>query len=175
MRDLVIEQLRERGVRLEDIGELVLALQQRYQKDLTVEECTRCVYDVLGKREVQFTLLTGIALDRLTEQGLVPEPLQRILAEDEPLYGVDETLALGITNIYGSIGLTNFGYLDRQKVGILSRLDREQALSGRCHTFLDDLLAGVAAAAAARLAHARADGVTCGGAAAGLPAGSRPA
>ncbi len=173
MRELVIALLRERGVTLEDIGELVLAVQQRHHPGLTLEDCTRCVHDVLGKREVQYTVLTGIALDQLTERGLVPEPLQTILAEDEPLYGVDETLALGIINVYGSIGLTNFGYLDRQKIGVLARLDGDERRSGRCHTFLDDLLAGVAAAAAARLAHARADGEARDREDAG--AGSRPA
>lgn len=157
MRDQVIRMLKERGVTLEDIGELVLALQSKFHDDLSVEECTRCVYDVLAKREVQYAFLTGIALDVLTERRLIPEPLQSILACDEPLYGVDEILALGITNIYGSIGLTNFGFLDRQKLGVLGRLNDEEKLSGRCHTFLDDLLAGLAAAAAARLAHGRAD------------------
>lgn len=157
MRERVIELLRERGVSLRDIGDLVFALQQKYQNGLTLEDCTCCVYDVLGKREVQYAFLTGIAIDTLTEKGLMPEPLQAVLAADEPLYGVDETMALGITNVYGSIGLTNFGFLDRQKIGVLARLDREQREGGRCHTFLDDLLAGLAAAAAARLAHSRAD------------------
>lgn len=157
MRELVIQKLLERGVDLQDIGELVYAVQQKYQNGLTVEECTRCVHDVLAKREVQYAFLTGIAIDMLTEKGLMPEPLQSVLATDEPLYGVDETMALGITNVYGSIGLTNFGFLDRQKIGVLDRLDREQREGGRCHTFLDDLLAGLAAAAAARLAHSRAD------------------
>lgn len=164
MRDKVIALLRERGVELTDFAELVYSLQHRYQDGLTLEECLACVLDVLGKREVQFAFLTGIALDALAERGLLPEPLQELVASDNPLYGVDETLALAITNIYGSIGLTNFGYLDKQKVGVLARLDQP----GDCsvHTFLDDLVAGTAAAAAARLAHKRA---TCDG----LPAGIR--
>ncbi len=157
MHDRVIAMLKERGVTLEDIGELVLGLQGRFHRGLTLEECTRCVYDVLAKREVQYAFLTGIALDVLTEQKRVPEPLLSILATDEPLYGVDEILALGITNIYGSIGLTNFGYLDRQKLGVLGRLNHEEKVAGRCHTFLDDLIAGLAAAAAAKLAHGRVD------------------
>lgn len=159
MRERVIALLRERGVGLEDIGRLVFELQNRYQKDLTLKECVACVEKVLDKREVQYAVLTGLALDVLAEQGLLPDPLQSIVARDEPLYGVDETLALGITNVYGSIGFTNFGFLDRQKLGILHRLDREEQEQGRVHTFLDDLLAGIAAAAAAKLAHQRADEV----------------
>ncbi len=157
MRSRVIELLLERGVTLEDIGRLVFELQNKYQRDLTLKECVACVEKVLEKREVQYAILTGIALDILAERGLLPEPLQAVVARDEPLYGVDETLALGITNVYGSIGFTNFGFLDRQKIGILHRLDREEQEQGRVHTFLDDLLAGVAAAAAAKLAHQRAD------------------
>ncbi|HEY8489236.1 MAG TPA: phosphatidylglycerophosphatase A, partial [Thermaerobacter sp.] len=57
-----------------------------------------------------------------------------------------------ITNVYGSIGLTNFGYLDKVKLGVIERLNNEKA-QGRVQTFLDDLVAGVAAAAAARIAH----------------------
>ncbi len=155
MRAKVIRLLAERGVTLEDIGALVYEVQQKYHPGLTVEECTRCVYQVLKKREVQNVFLTGIALDMLTERRMLPEPLQGMLERDEPLYGVDEIMALGITNIYGSIGLTNFGFLDRQKIGILHNLDQEEKTDKRCHTFLDDLLAGLAAAAAAKLAHGR--------------------
>jgi phosphatidylglycerophosphatase A len=104
----------------------------------------------LAKREVQYALYTGIALDKLAEQKLLPEPLQKILETDEPLYGVDEILALSITNVYGSIGLTSFGYLDKEKIGIIANLNNKK---NGVHVFLDDLVAGVAAAASARIAH----------------------
>ena len=41
--------------------------------------------------------------------------LNDILSEDEPLYGVDEILALSIVSVYGSIGFTNYGYIDKVK------------------------------------------------------------
>jgi len=66
------------------------------------------------------------------------------------LYGVDETMALGITNVYGMIGLTSFGYLDKMKPGILQKLNEK---GKGIHVFLDDLVAGLAAAASARIAH----------------------
>ena len=47
------------------------------------------------------------------------EPLQDIIKVDDSLYGVDEVLALSILNVYGSIGFTNYGYIDRLKPGIL--------------------------------------------------------
>lgn len=145
-----VEMLQQRGVEITRISEIVYQLQERYLPNLTVEACHESVLRVLDKREVQHALMTGIALDRMAEEERLPEPLQRIIAEDQGLYGVDEILALAITNVYGSIGLTNFGYLDKLKPGILGELDSSE---GRINTFLDDLVAGIAAAAAARLAH----------------------
>jgi phosphatidylglycerophosphatase A len=108
------------------------------------------VLAVLEKREVQYTLYTGIALDELAEKKLLPEPLQSIMDADEPLFGVDETLALGIVHVYGMIGLTSFGYLDKEKIGIIQKLNDDKS---SIHVFLDDLVAGLAAAASARIAH----------------------
>lgn len=150
MKEVIIEMLVERGVELKDVAELVMGLQQPYNPFLTESECISSVEAVLEKREVQHTILTGLVLDTLAEHGLLPEPLQSILVRDEPLYGVDEIMALGITNVYGAIGLTNFGYLDKTKPGILRRLNGHPS---QVHTFLDDLVAGLAAAASARLAH----------------------
>lgn len=142
--------LLSRGVRLQQIAEIAYQLQSPYQASLTVKDCENSVKAVLSKREVQYALYTGIALDQLAEQGLLPQPLQAIMESDEPLYGVDETLALGITNVYGMIGLTSFGYLDKVKPGILQQLN---AKGNNVHVFLDDLVAGVGAAASARIAH----------------------
>lgn len=148
----VTRLLGERGVTLRDIAEVVYTIQENYHPGLTIEECLDSVAAVVAKREVQHVLLTGIALDMAAERGALPEPLLSILREDNLLYGVDEVLALGITNVYGSIGLTNFGYLDKQKIGIIGRLNNRSD-PGRVHTFLDDLVAAVAAAAASRMAH----------------------
>lgn len=150
MKQLVIRLLADRGVALADVANLVYTLQRPYCPTLSMDQCLISVDSVLEKREVQFAFLTGITLDTYAEHGLLPEPLQTIIASDESLYGIDEVLALGITNVYGTIGLTNFGYLDKTKLGILAVInDNPQAV----HTFLDDLLAGLAAAASARLAH----------------------
>lgn len=142
--------LLKRGVSIDDITEIVYSLQRPYNPDLNLAECEESVRAVLAKREVQYVLFTGIALDELAERRLLPEPLQSIMETDESLYGVDETLALGITNVYGMIGLTSFGYLDKVKPGIIRQLN----LKGeKIHVFLDDLVAGLAAAASARIAH----------------------
>lgn len=151
--ELALEALEDRGVTIEEITELVYELQSAYVPDLTKEMCRPHVMKVLAKREVQNALLTGIELDRLAEQGKLSSPLQEIVQSDEGLYGIDEIVALSIVNIYGSIGLTNFGYVDKIKPGILGKLNKHKG--GKCHTFLDDIVGAIAAAASSRLAHSR--------------------
>lgn len=143
--------LEERDIKLIDIAELVHFLQKEYVKGLAVEDCVVHVEAVLSKREVQNAILTGIQLDILAEKGQLISPLQEMIAHDEGLYGCDEILALSIVNVYGSIGFTNFGYIDKLKPGILKRLNEK---GGKfTHTFLDDIIGAIAASAASRLAH----------------------
>lgn len=146
----VIELLEQRGVTLKDIAELVLFLQSEYIPNLNIEVCIESVEAVFQKREVQNVLLTGIQLDMLAEEGKLVSPLQEMLSSDEPLYGVDEVMALGIVNIYGSIGFTNYGYVDKLKHGVLKKLNDKR---NGVHTFLDDLVGAIAAAASSRIAH----------------------
>jgi len=150
---LVIKKIEDRGVTMQQIGELTYFLQEKYYNDLTVDDCVENVLAVLRKREVQNAILTGIALDELAEQGKLGYPLQDMVAKDYSLYGIDEILAFSIVNVYGSIGFTNFGYIDKVKPGVLRELDIKDDAKGVCHTFLDDLIGAVAAAAASRIAH----------------------
>ncbi|WP_340372373.1 phosphatidylglycerophosphatase A [Peribacillus sp. FSL E2-0218] len=143
--------LSERGVKMEDIAELVMYLQSSYHENLQMSDCLHNVERVLSKREVQNAILTGIQLDILAEKKLLEEPLQSIIEIDEGLYGVDEILALSIVNVYGSIGFTNYGFIDKQKPGILKYLNDKS--TGKVNTFLDDIVGAIAAAASSRLAH----------------------
>ncbi|SFS71073.1 phosphatidylglycerophosphatase A family protein [Marininema halotolerans] len=152
--DHTLRLLTQRGVTLMDIAEIAYELQRPFNRHLQKEQCLASVEQVLKKREVQHALITGIALDTLAEEKCLPHPLQLMLENDEPLYGLDEILALSITNVYGTIGLTSFGYLDKIKVGVLRELNNH---TGNVHVFLDDLVAGVAAAASARIAHENPD------------------
>lgn len=152
MKKKVLELLKERGVTIDEIAKIVYTLQVPYCPVLKMEECMESVERVLEKREVQYTVLTGLALDIMAEKELLVEPLLTIIKNDEPLYGVDETLAVAIAHIYGTIGYTSFGYLDKNKFGIIDKLDNH---GGRVNTFLDDIVAGIAAAASARIAHTR--------------------
>ncbi|MEQ6377131.1 phosphatidylglycerophosphatase A [Bacillaceae bacterium S4-13-58] len=147
--------MEERGVTLKDIGELVYFLQSKYHETLSMDLCIENVDRVLSKREVQNAVLTGIQLDRLAEKKMLEAPLQEIIETDESLYGVDEVIALSIVNVYGSIGFTNYGYIDKMKPGILESLNDKS--SGQCHTYLDDIVGAIAAAASSRLAHGTVD------------------
>ena len=148
--DIAAKWLEQRGVQLQSIAQIVYDLQRPYNHTLQLEQCLDSVKAVMSKREVQYTLFTGIALDLMAEQKMLPDPLQSMLEADESLYGVDETLALGITSMYGMIGLTSFGYLDKMKLGVLKELNEDKQ---HIHVFLDDLVAGIAAAASSRIAH----------------------
>ena len=153
MRDICINLLEDRGVSLKDIVEIVYDLQIKYVPDLTKEVCLEAILRVLGKREVQNAILTGIELDVLAEQNMLSEPLQSLISTDNPLYGIDEILVLSICNVYGSIGLTNFGYVDKTKPGIIGELDKMGKETNKCHTFMDDIIGAIAAAAASSVAH----------------------
>ncbi|MGP7816320.1 phosphatidylglycerophosphatase A family protein [Niallia sp. 01092] len=143
--------LNERGVLVQDIADLVYILQEKYHQNLKMSDCIENVERVLSKREVQNAIITGIQLDKLAEKKMLEAPLQSIVESDESLYGVDEVLAFSIVNVYGSIGFTNYGYVDKLKPGILKKLNDKS--SGKCHTFLDDIVGAIAAAASSRLAH----------------------
>lgn len=156
MKDIVIERLEERGVTIEAMAELVFELQKEYL-DITLDEAIENVECVLMKREVQNAILTGIEIDLLAEKGLMREPILSIIQRDASLYGIDEILALSITNVYGSIGFTNFGYLDKLKLGVVGEVDKMGKDTDKVHTFLDDLISGIVAAACARIAHSHGD------------------
>ncbi|MBO0471080.1 phosphatidylglycerophosphatase A [Enterococcus sp. DIV0242_7C1] len=147
--------LKERGVEMEDLAELVLYLQKPYIENLDLNTCIENIDSVLSKREVHNTIITGIQLDILAEQKKLLHPLQEIIEDDEGLYGIDEILALSIVNVYGSIGFTNYGYIDKVKPGILAKLNSHEG--PEVHTFLDDIVGAIAAAAASRLAHSQPD------------------
>lgn len=145
------EALKRRGVKIEEIAEIVYEMQFPYNEGLTLEHCINSVERVLRKREVQHSVLVGIELDELAEKKMLSQPLQSIIESDEGLFGVDETLALGSVMTYGSIALTTYGHLDKNKIGIIKKLDTKSGEG--VHTFLDDLVGSIAACAASRIAH----------------------
>ncbi|MGN1385960.1 MAG: phosphatidylglycerophosphatase A [Bacillus sp. (in: firmicutes)] len=146
-----LKALQDRGVTIKDIAEIVYEMQYEFNKQLRMDECIESVERVLMKREIQHALLVGVELDRLAEEKKLSEPLQSIIEQDEGLFGVDETIAFGAVLGYGSIAVTTFGHLDKNKIGIIRHLDSKSG--HRVHTFLDDMIASIAANAASRIAH----------------------
>ena len=147
--------LERRGVTIKDVAKIVFEMQEPYNEGLKISHCIESVESVLQKREMQHALLVGVELDELAEQGKLSRPLQQIIDSDEGLFGVDEMIGLGAVLTYGSIAVTTFGHLDRNKVGVIHELDTKSG--GQVHTFLDDLVASIAACASARIAHRQRD------------------
>lgn len=149
-----IKLLEERGVTINDIAECSLYLQKSYHKDISRDDFLQSIDSVLNKTEVQFAIMIAIELDKEAEsKQMFNKDLETSLNNDEPMFGVDEVLAYGICNLYGSIALTNFGYIDKEKYGIIAKLN-DPSLHGKvCNCFLDDVVGAIAAAAASRFAH----------------------
>ena len=149
--EVCLNALNRRGVNLEDLVECARFLHGPYEdiKDTTI---AAVLIDILDKREVANALLCAIEMDELCERDMYSDKsLQDRIMNDDGLFGVDEVLAYGICNIYGSIALTNFGYIDKIKPGIIGKLNEKR--EGVCNTFLDDIVGALAASAASRMAH----------------------
>ncbi len=150
----LIRKLEERHVTVESIAEIVYDIQENYVY-INMDDCIEAVNSVLKKREVQMTALFAIQLDIFAERGLFEDPLNTLICRDKGLFGLDEVIAVGIANLYGSIGITNFGYLDKIKPRIVGELNQYAKTGAAVTTFIDDLICAVAAAAAAKLAHSK--------------------
>lgn len=47
------------------------------------------------------------------------------MCADAGIYGLDESIALSLSQLYGSIAVTNYGYADKDKPGIAKKLDND--------------------------------------------------
>lgn len=136
------------NINLNDMVPTIYNLQKDHIKRLTYKDCKNSLISVLHKREVLHILLTGFNLDMASEQHKLDPTLQYILKNDEGLYGVDEDLAVSLVELYGSIAVTNYGYLDVHKHGLAAELDQTPY-----RVFSDDLISALIACAASKLAH----------------------
>lgn len=152
MKRLNIEKLESRGVTVKQIAEIAYNQQLRYNKNIDFNECILSVEKILSLRDTFHLLQLGAEIDRLAEVGLFEGPIQDIIFNDLGVFGVDEIFGLDIARLYGAIGQTNFGDIDVNKPGIVKQLN-EEGKPGKpsCHTFLDDIVGAIAAAAATRV------------------------
>ena len=147
-----VESLKNRGVQIIDIAEIAFRQQSRYNPNITMDTCTQSVEKILSLRDIFHIVQLGIEIDRLAEEGKLSSPIQDILKADLGMFGVDEILGLAIASNYGVIGQTNFGDIDVNKPGIVKTLNEEGSKPNVCHTFLDDIVGAIAAAASTRVA-----------------------
>lgn len=147
-------EFKKRGISLQEIAKNAWEHQSQFNSDLTIDEALMAVHKVIKKREVRNALMVALAIDNLANAGQLPEPLQTIIAEDNPCFGVDEMLAInGIAQLYGSIAVSNFGYLDVHKSNEAQKLDEGQKNGGQIATMLDDCISAIQACAEGYLAH----------------------
>jgi phosphatidylglycerophosphatase A len=144
--------LSRRGVTLNHLVDMVFMLQKPYNPDLTFDDCKGHVLGVLRKQQTFHTIQLCAQIDEGVEQGEFGAQFQAIVFNDEGLYGVDEAVNISISMMYGMIAITNFGYLDKAKPGIIGELDRDHS-NGKCNTFMDDTVCALVSASCARLAH----------------------
>ena len=153
MYELNVAKLLERGVTVEDIAKVSYNQQTKYDQGVTMDACIESVRKILSLRDVFHILQLGAEIDRLTEEGAFNGPIQDIMRYDLGVFGVDEILGLDLARLYGVIGATNFGDIDVNKPGIVAALNDEgKDITKHCHTFLDDIVGSIAAAASTRVA-----------------------
>lgn len=152
MFDFNKKTLEKRGVNIEAIAEITYMQQSRYMENVSRELCIESVEKILSLRDVFHHVQLAAEIDRLAEEKLLKGPIQDIIYEDLGLFGIDETMGLDVAGLYGTIGMTNFGDIDVNKHGIVKRLNDAGKESGICHTFMDDIVGAIAAAASTRVA-----------------------
>jgi phosphatidylglycerophosphatase A len=144
--------LLKRGVTLESIADIAYRQQKKYSENVTFELCLESVEKILSLRDVFHHVQLAAEIDRLAEEKMFQGPIQDIIFEDFGLFGIDETMGLDVAGLYGTIGQTNFGDIDVNKTGIIKDLNELGKNDSQCHTFLDDIVGALAAAASTRVA-----------------------
>lgn len=129
------------------MAEIVVSEQEKYNPDLTIDMALHAVKRVLAKREVQHALVTALSIDELADKRMLPEPLQSIIDDDNPQYGVDESIALMTSMLYGTISASNWGHLDKNKPGIIGKLNDLQKTGGMTTTMTDDMISMIISSA----------------------------
>ncbi|QST03116.1 phosphatidylglycerophosphatase A (plasmid) [Pontibacillus sp. ALD_SL1] len=151
-KDASLALLASRGIDMNSLVEMVYDLQSPYNPNLRMDECMEHVMGVLKKQQTYHTIQLCIEIDRGVENSIFGKQFLSIVGNDEGLYGIDECVNTSISKMYGMIAITNFGYLDKAKPGIIGELDSDHE-GNHCNTFADDTVCALVSAACARLAY----------------------
>jgi phosphatidylglycerophosphatase A len=153
MLDMNVQTLKERTVTVEEIAEIAYRQQKKWTDDISFKDCVESVEKILSLRDIFHLVQLGAEIDRLAEEKAFKGPILDILLQDLGMFGVDELFGLELAGIYGTIGKTNFGDIDVNKPLAVARLNGDgKAGKEMCHTFLDDIVGALAAAASTRVA-----------------------
>ncbi len=153
MLEMNIKTLLERTVTVDEIVEVAFRQQARWNPDISRKEVLNSVEKILSLRDVFHLLQLGAEIDRLTDEHLIKGPIYDILKVDLGMFGIDELFGLELAGLYGTIGKTNFGDIDVNKPLVVDRLNEDgKHENGMCHTFMDDIVGAIAAAASTRVA-----------------------
>lgn len=153
MLEMNIQTLKERTVTVKEIAEVAFRQQSKWSDDISMEDCITSVEKILSIRDVFHLVQLGAEIDRLTDAKAFKGPIQDILLQDLGMFGIDELFGLELAGMYGTIGKTNFGDIDVNKPMVVDRLNEDgKHEGGMCHTFLDDVVGALAAAASTRVA-----------------------
>ncbi len=152
MLELNKQILAQRGVDIQSIAEISFQQQSKYSDQVSMKICVESVEKILSLRDIFHHVQLACEIDRLAEERMFKGPIQDIIHDDLGLFGVDETMGLDVSGLYGTIGQTNFGDIDVNKHGIVQKLNEDGKKEGVCHTFLDDIVGAIAAAASTRVA-----------------------
>ena len=145
----VQEELHKRGITAYSIGEIAYEMQHDYLPDYEISDFAEQFSEVLKKREVLNLLAFAFELDNLANKRMFSEPIQSIIENDAGFWQIDEILASSLAQLFGMLAITNYGYLDKNKVGIARRLDEEDSIT----VFSDDIVSALASAVIGRCGH----------------------
>ena len=147
--EFVQKELRKHGITAYSIGEIAYEMQHEYLPDYEISDFAEQFNEVLKKREVLNLLAFAFELDNLANKGAFSEPIQNIIENDAGFWQIDEILASSLAQLFGMLAITNYGYLDKNKVGIARRLDEEDSIT----VFSDDIVSALASAVIGRCGH----------------------
>lgn len=164
LKKYVLDYFKELGIDLDQIAAQAVEHQSRFIDGLTLGDGKKRLNRILNKREVLNALAVAVQLDKLANLGHLDEPLQNIIANDAGTFGVDETMAISLAQLFGSISVTNYGYLDVNKSKEAKKLDELQKSGKKITVFIDDMVSALQAAVESSLAHIeqKTDLIMCG-------------
>lgn len=153
MLDYINKEFKELGISYSEIIDSAIEHQSKHFKSIPRSVAVERFSSIMHKREVLNIIMTALALDDLANKGMLPEPLQEVVAEDNGLFGVDELLGVGLSQYFGTISTTNYGYLDVNKTNTAKHLDSLQKSGKSITVFIDDIVSSLTACLESSIAH----------------------